>query len=420
MWKGYHNEIGKTIIFISDIRYMEIYSYVGASAAKKQSLQKEKIDFRYEKIASKRSALSLSVKQKSREEFPFSLDTSKTEPYSIDVFLAKLKFYFPLLLFLLILILVPVSVFKVLSYLEQHTLPLQMNQDTSFEFELLDEAMSRFAMDSVISDVDENGNVLAEDGSVLTAASVGVGQKVTFSSYTVKAGDSISTITRRFGLSNISTLIAINNISNVKTLRSGQKLKIPSIDGLVHKVENGESLNSLSVKYHVSVEELLDANDLSSETLAVGTELFIPGAKLDSTSLKKAMGELFVCPLKAKYRISSYFGKRKDPFTDVDSHHTGVDMACPKETPIYAAMSGTVAHVGWTNIFGNYVIIDHGNGYQTLYAHMEKALTKKGLYVEQSTIIGLVGSTGYSTGPHLHFTVYKNGKLVDPLSLIRR
>ena len=75
---------------------------------------------------------------------------------------------------------------------------------------------------------------------------------------------------------------------------------------------------------------------------------------------------------------------------------------------------------GWSNIFGNYVIINHGNGYQSLYGHMSKILAKKGQSVDSNTKIGLVGSTGYSTGPHLHFTVYKNGTLVDPLTLLKK
>ena len=274
--------------------------------------------------------------------------------------------------------------------------------------------------DTLSDNFDENGNVLSADGSVLTTASVGIGEKVTFQTYTVKSGDSISTISRKFGLSNISTLIAVNDISNVRTLRSGQKLKIPSMDGLVYNVQSGDSLNSLSVKYHVSVEEILDANDLTSEKLTKGMSLFIPGAKMDAMSLKKAMGELFVYPIVSGWRLTSRFGPRKDPFTGVASSHTGIDMACATGTPIRASMSGKVAYVGWSNIFGNYVIINHANGYQTLYGHMSKTLAKKGQIVDQSTKIGFVGSTGYSTGPHLHFTVYKNGNLVDPMSLIKR
>ena len=136
---------------------------------------------------------------------------------------------------------------------------------------------------------------------------------------------------------------------------------------------------------------------------------------------QKAMGELFIWPLSGGYRISSRFGPRLDPFTGVPSSHTGIDLAITQGTPIKAAMSGKIAVVGYTNVYGNYVIIDHENGYQTLYAHMQKpAPVKKGQRVAQGTKIGLVGNTGYSTGPHLHFTVYKNGKLIDPETVLKR
>lgn len=131
------------------------------------------------------------------------------------------------------------------------------------------------------------------------------------------------------------------------------------------------------------------------------------------------MGELFAWPITAEYRISSRFGARKDPITGADSYHTGIDLACPTGTAVKASMSGTVAKAGWSNVFGNYVIIKHIDGYQTLYGHLSKIKTKKGAFVNQGEIIGLVGSTGYSTGPHLHFTVYKNGKLVNPATLLK-
>ena len=178
-------------------------------------------------------------------------------------------------------------------------------------------------------------------------------------------------------------------------------------------------MQGISAKYNVTIEDLLDVNELESENLTVGQQLFIPGAKLDSNKLRDAMGDMFKCPITAKFRISSHFGRRADPFSGAASNHTGVDMACPTGTPVNASMGGKVAFVGYSNIFGNYIIMNHSNGYQTLYAHLSKVLTKKGIWVNQGTKIGLVGSTGYSTGPHLHFTVYKNGKLMDPLKLIK-
>ncbi|MBR1911326.1 MAG: LysM peptidoglycan-binding domain-containing protein, partial [Treponema sp.] len=144
-------------------------------------------------------------------------------------------------------------------------------------------------------------------------------EPVSYQDYTVKSGDTISSITYKFGLSNISTLIAINDISNVRYLKYGQKLKIPSVDGLLHTVSSSDTLESLSAKYHVTVEDILDINDLDSDVLSTGQSLFIPGAKLDSKSLQKAMGELFTWPIKASWRLSSPFGARADPISGAAS-----------------------------------------------------------------------------------------------------
>ena len=406
---------------------MEIISFVGSSSAVKKN--SSSLNFNFPRI-SKSPPGNKVVRSDVKRPFAtpvyagssgvntFSQTYSKTERQFTALGISKI---FSSLAYLLIFLSIPVLVFHTLSYTDNNVVSITFDEKRPNELEALNAAMSRFAMYDTLSDnVDSNGNVLADDGSVLEPSSIKFGEPVKFQTYTVHAGDSISTISRKFGLANISTLIAVNDIANVRTLRSGQKLRIPSADGLIHKVKGGETLNALSVKYHVSVEEILDANDLASETLAKGMDLFIPGAKMDASSLKKAMGELFVYPITASWRLTSRFGPRKDPFTGVASNHTGIDMACPTGTPIRAAMSGTVVFVGWSNIFGNYVIINHGNGYQTLYGHMSKTLAKKGQSVDQSTRIGLVGSTGYSTGPHLHFTVYKNGKLVDPLTLLKR
>ena len=286
------------------------------------------------------------------------------------------------------------------------------------ELKILDSAMSRFALMSE-DEVDPNGNILI-DGKEISLAEISFNQPVTFQTYTVQSGDTISGITYKFGLTNISTLIAVNDIGNVRQLRSGQKLKIPSMDGLSHTVLANETLEGLSTRYKVTVEDILDVNDLDSATLLKGQHLFIPGAKMESKALQKALGELFIWPLDGGYRISSRFGPRLDPFTQVPSSHTGIDLAIVQGTPIKAAMSGKIAVVGYTNVYGNYVIIDHENGYQTLYAHMQKpAPVKKGQRVAQGTRIGAVGNTGYSTGPHLHFTVYKNGKLINPETVLK-
>ena len=301
------------------------------------------------------------------------------------------------------------------SHFNNHTGPLVLESDGSVDIENLNRLMASFALEGT-ADYDETGNILDADTVV---NSYKFTQPVTYQIYKVKAGDTISGIAKKFGLTNISTLISVNDIGNVRQLASGQKLKIPSIDGIIYTVKKGDSLSSITSKHKVSLEQLLDVNELTSETLTAGQQLFLPGAAMDAAALKNAMGELFRIPISAKFRWTSPFGYRIDPISGVRSFHTGTDMACPTGTPILAAMSGKVVKTGQTRVYGNYVILDHGNGYQTVYMHMSKIIASKGQWVSQGTRIGLVGSTGYSTGPHLHFTVYKNGKLVDPMTVLK-
>lgn len=290
--------------------------------------------------------------------------------------------------------------------------PLSLKNSAVDELAFLHEAMSKFALSSDDA-IDDDGNLAGVSPSSVFH------DKVTYKKYTVQSGETIGGITRKFGLKNISTIIAVNGIQNVRQVYSGQKLVIPSCDGLTCKVQAGNTIQGISAKYGAAVEDILDANDLDSMTLTVGQELFIPGAKLDRDTLRRAMGETWAIPLKIKWRLTSRCGWRGDPFTGVKQYHPGIDMACPTGTPIFAALGGKVLQGGFSRIYGNYVIIDHGNGYQTLYGHMSKRISSTGDYVQQGQKIGLVGSTGYSTGPHLHWTVYKNGKVVDPLTLIK-
>lgn len=323
------------------------------------------------------------------------------------------KILLSFLIFVTSLILIAGSAFFI-NFKNNYTGNINLPMEDSLDIDALNKLMSSFAMEGGI-DYDEQGNLLDSVKSDVLYT-----KPVSYQTYKVQKGDTISGITKKFGLSNISTLISVNDIGNVRQLASGQKLKVPSIDGIIYTIKNGDSLASIVRKYNVKLETLIDVNELESEILVSGEQLFIPGAAMDSKSLKEAMGELFIMPIKAKFRWTSPYGSRIDPIANVKSFHTGTDMACPTGTPIYATMSGTISTTGVNRVYGNYVIIDHGNGYQTLYAHMSKIIAKKGQWVSQGTKIGLVGSTGYSTGPHLHFTVYKNGKLVDPMSVLNR
>ena len=130
----------------------------------------------------------------------------------------------------------------------------------------------------------------------------------------------------------------------------------------------------------------------------------------------------FICPLKSYSRISSEYGWRKNPVTGVNKLHAGTDFAAPGGTPIYAAASGYVQVAGWSSGgYGNYVIIYHGkmsdgNTYSTLYGHMKSVATSAGKYVKQGELIGYVGSTGNSTGNHLHLEVWKGGSKANAVN----
>lgn len=125
-------------------------------------------------------------------------------------------------------------------------------------------------------------------------------------------------------------------------------------------------------------------------------------------------GGPFAMPLKSGYRVSSGFEWRTSPISGKKELHNGLDLAAPAGTPIYAAASGTVIDSRLSNSWGNVIQIDHGGGVVTLYAHCSARLVSVGQTVSQGELIGKVGSTGWSTGNHLHFTVYKNGTAVNP------
>lgn len=306
------------------------------------------------------------------------------------------------------------SIPLVMDNIQLQMKPVEMASFSETESVLLNKAMFDFVFADKSEYVDESGNINLSDTSIAFAL-----QPVEFQKYTVKSGDNITRISKKFGLSNISTLIAVNNISNARKLQVGEVLKIPSTDGVIHTVAKNESLTGIATKYGVAVETLLDVNDLSTSVLQAGQNIFIPGARLDSYSLKMALGELFKCPITAKWRLSSPYGYRADPFTGVRKFHTGMDLAAPTGTPVKATLDGKVVAVSFNQVYGNYVIISHINGYQSLYAHLHTTNVKVGQRLNQGEKLGLVGNTGYSTGPHLHFTVYKNGKLVNPQELIK-
>ncbi|MBN2509598.1 MAG: M23 family metallopeptidase [Spirochaetales bacterium] len=235
--------------------------------------------------------------------------------------------------------------------------------------------------------------------------------------YQIQKGDTLSGIAAKYKVS-VSTLVSYNQIDNVRRLMPGKVLKIPSIDGVTHIVKRGESIASISEKYSIKVNLILDANDLLTDVVKPGQELFIPGAEMNPYDLAKAKGELFIWPTRG--RLTSGYGYRNDPFTGVRRFHYGIDVANKAGTKITASMAGRVVLVenGSTG-YGKYVVIRHSyGGYQTLYGHLNTIQVRTNQWVNQGQVIGSMGSTGRSTGPHLHFSVYKNNRPVNPATLL--
>ncbi len=243
---------------------------------------------------------------------------------------------------------------------------------------------------------------------------------ITYQTYRVKAGDMIGFIADAFDVTQ-DTIISVNNIRQSRLIQPGQYLKIPSMPGIIYTVKkNGETPVTIAEKYKVNAEKCANANYVSLDTeLKAGTSLFIPDAELDWATRQEINGDLFKKPIHARYWLSSKYGWRDSPFNaGKRTFHGGIDMAIASGTPVFAALDGSVSATGYNATYGNYVIITHHSGYKTLYGHLSSINCRKGNFVYTNTMIGRVGSTGMSTGPHLHFTVYKNGKTINPLVVL--
>lgn len=236
-----------------------------------------------------------------------------------------------------------------------------------------------------------------------------------YSAYQVQKGDTVSGIAQNYGVT-VDAIVTLNGITNTRSLSVGRFLKVPSMTGILYAAKEGDTVSSLADTYAVSAEGILEANRLGEgseeEALPAGRKLFLPDARMSSLALREINGDLFKKPVQGW--ITSRYGWRNDPLTGARSFHTGLDIGAAYGTPVRAAMEGRVTAVGYSAVSGNYVIIAHHDGYTTMYAHLSKQAVKVGARVTQASVIGYVGSTGYSTGPHLHFTVSKWGRTMNP------
>lgn len=246
--------------------------------------------------------------------------------------------------------------------------------------------------------------------------------------YVVEAGDTVSTIAEKFGIS-VNTILWANNLSAYSLIRPGDNMTILPTSGIAHQVTSGQTLAAIAKKYGIDETTISEFNELKSDKLAIGQKLIIPGGKKDTYVAPSAQSRSGLAVLKDLItgddtkiyssnkmawptlgnRITQYFSWR----------HYAVDIANKVGTALYAADSGVVETAGWGRGYGNQVVINHGGGKLTRYAHQSKILVRVGQQVKKGQVIGLMGSTGWSTGSHLHFEVIINGAKKNPLNYIR-
>ncbi|MBN1594818.1 peptidoglycan DD-metalloendopeptidase family protein [candidate division FCPU426 bacterium] len=243
---------------------------------------------------------------------------------------------------------------------------------------------------------------------------------VTFEIYQIKRGDNYWQIAKERGFT-IDTIVGCNPHLEKVICYTNQLILLPSRGGSLHQVREQESLDSIALDYAVEQESILQANGIDEVWGVIpGMWLFIPGAKprrLTGEMHKQyARRALFRSPLAGRY--TSFVGMRIHPVLGFSKYHNGVDIACPMGTWVGAAAEGRVTAAGWGGAIGKYIKIDHHNGYQTVYGHLDKIFVRQGQTINRGQLIGRAGCTGRVTGPHLHFTIYEHGRVVDPMDFL--
>ena len=233
--------------------------------------------------------------------------------------------------------------------------------------------------------------------------------------YKAHPGDTMGNIATRLGVS-MDTLASLNRVQGqgVHNVMVGETLKVPSQDGIPAALSG--DFDAFCQKNSVAPDAVLAANNITRADLHDGMALFLPGAQHTGFQLALYTGTLVAMPLRG-YE-SSPFGYRPDPFTGAPNHHTGVDIAAPMGSAIRSATDGTVIRAQFDTMLGNYVQVQAFAGFSYIYGHMSRILTAVGAHVHQGQLIGLVGDTGYATGPHLHFEIRKNGFPLNPRNFV--
>lgn len=272
-----------------------------------------------------------------------------------------------------------------------------------------------------------SGNAIAKLASVETTSSSKAKSKYT--KYIVKNGDTLWSIARDFGITTDSIKWS-NGIADENMVKPGQTLNIPSVTGIVHRVAAGETIEGIASKYKTSTNLIISQNDLYGENITVGMEIIVPDGVIEAPPPPPAPKVQTPKVAAAnsgggRYGSSSAIGRTGSfrfptivgPMGYYNGYHWwAIDVPNSIGTPIYAADSGRIAEAkyGYNGGYGNTILIDHGDGFQTRYAHMSTLLILGG-YVQKGQVIGYMGSTGRSTGSHLHFEISINGAKQNPM-----
>ncbi len=244
--------------------------------------------------------------------------------------------------------------------------------------------------------------------------------------YTVRPGDTVWGLSQQLGLK-AETLLWTNPRINESTahLSVGDQLTIPPVDGALHKVDPGDTLSAISQLYEVELDIILGfvPNELKSNVIFPGQELFIPGGIRPPPPEKSFItygadhvppafigSGVFQVPVTNTYISQGYW-----------TNHRALDYVGLSGAPVHAVDHGVVAYAnfGWNHGYGNLVVIDHGNGFTSLYAHLSTFSVRKGNGVRQGQIVGAIGNSGNSTGPHLHLEIRKDNRSLNPALFLR-
>ncbi len=246
------------------------------------------------------------------------------------------------------------------------------------------------------------------------AAARGARQTVDFYRYVATKDDDLLNIASAVGIP-YDTIVTLNAIASSVVPLAGKTIIIPTAKGIFIPENPQSSLEMLTARENAG-DALLDESP--AYRLGGKKMRFLPGKRFSSTQRAFFLDSSIKMPIKSKI-VSSAFGYRVSPVYGRWKFHKGIDLVAPTGEPVFACKGGTVSLCVRNNaIFGNYIVIDHGSGMTSTYAHLSKITVKKGDTVSGGSVIGAVGTTGASTGPHLHFEIRLNGTAQDPAKLL--